>query len=51
MSYIFDKEIGRGGMGCVYLGHDDQTGQKVAIKMMSNKVTCLPLSLISCVLP
>ena len=29
-------------MGCVYLGHDDQTGQKVAIKMMSNKVTCLP---------
>lgn len=42
MSYIFDKEIGRGGMGCVYLGHDDQTGQKVAIKMMSNKVTCLP---------
>lgn len=42
MSYIFDKEIGRGGMGCVYLGHDDVTQQKVAIKMMSNKVTCYP---------
>ena len=41
MQYTTEKEIGHGGMGCVYLGHDSN-GRKVAIKMMSNKVTCYP---------
>lgn len=35
------EEIGRGGMGCVYKATDPM-GKVVAIKMMSNKVTCYP---------
>lgn len=34
--------IGRGGMGCVYKGYDPVNGNPVAIKMMSNQVTCYP---------
>ncbi len=43
MPYQFSNNdiIGRGGMGCVYRGHD-QNGNVVAIKMMSNQVTCIP---------
>ncbi len=43
MPYTFtDKDIiGKGGMGCVYKGLDPN-GRTVAIKMMSNKVTCYP---------
>ena len=40
--YTLLEEIGHGGMGCVYKGHDNVTGNVVAIKMMSNKVTCYP---------
>lgn len=29
-------------MGCVYEGVDTVTGQRVAVKMMSNQVTCFP---------
>ena len=32
--YLIDKEIGRGAMGMVYLGHDDRIGRTVAIKTM-----------------
>lgn len=32
--YVIDKEIGRGAMGMVYLGHDDKIGRTVAIKTM-----------------
>jgi len=32
--YQIDKEIGRGAMGMVYLGHDDKIGRTVAIKTM-----------------
>ena len=42
MPYKPIKEIGRGGMGCVYEGIDIDTGETVAIKMMSNQVTCYP---------
>ncbi len=41
MSYTLLEEIGHGGMGCVYKGMDSG-GRKVAIKMMSNRVTCYP---------
>ena len=36
--YTLLEEIGHGGMGCVYKGRDNFTGNMVAIKMMSNKV-------------
>ena len=42
MPYKPIKEIGRGGMGCVYEGIDIDTGETVALKMMSNQVTCYP---------
>jgi CHASE2 domain-containing sensor protein/tRNA A-37 threonylcarbamoyl transferase component Bud32 len=32
--YEIDREIGRGAMGMVYLGHDDKIGRTVAIKTM-----------------
>ena len=32
--YQIDREIGRGAMGMVYLGHDDKIGRTVAIKTM-----------------
>jgi CHASE2 domain-containing sensor protein/tRNA A-37 threonylcarbamoyl transferase component Bud32 len=32
--YQIDKEIGRGAMGMVYLGHDEKIGRKVAIKTL-----------------
>lgn len=41
MPYTIIKEIGHGGMGCVYKGKD-ANGKLVAIKMMSNRVTCFP---------
>ena len=43
MSYQYSDNdiIGRGGMGCVYKGRDP-AGNLVAIKMMSNQVTCYP---------
>jgi len=41
MGYTLIEEIGRGGMGCVYKG-TDSAGHLVALKMMSNKVTCYP---------
>lgn len=39
--YELIKVIGQGGMGCVYEGRSP-SGQRVAIKMMSNKVTAYP---------
>lgn len=39
--YTLVREIGRGGMGCVYEGYSPD-GTHVAIKMMSNKVTINP---------
>ena len=39
--YELIKVIGQGGMGCVYEGRSP-SGQRLAIKMMSNKVTAYP---------
>ncbi len=33
--YRIDRELGRGAMGAVYLGHDPATGRQVAIKTMA----------------
>ena len=33
--YRVDRQIGRGSMGAVYLGHDPQIGRQVAIKTMA----------------
>jgi TolB-like protein len=32
--YIIQREVGRGGMACVFLGHDDKHGRPVAIKVL-----------------
>lgn len=42
MDYDLIREIGRGGMGCVYEATEKTSGQRVAVKMMSNQVTCYP---------
>ena len=33
-AYRIDREIGRGGMGLVYLGHDTRLDRAVAIKLV-----------------
>ena len=33
--YRIDKQIGRGGMGSVYSGVDEETGEKAAIKVLA----------------
>lgn len=42
MPYRILEEIGHGGMGCVYKAEDDSSGQTIALKMMSSRVTCYP---------
>jgi serine/threonine-protein kinase len=33
-NYVIERQLGRGGMGTVYLGRDDVSGQRVAIKVL-----------------
>ena len=32
--YVLDRELGRGGLSIVYLAHDTETGQSVAVKVL-----------------
>ena len=41
--YTVNREIGRGGMGVVYLGHDTRLDRAVAIKALPEKSDPLPL--------
>ena len=34
--YKIEKLLGKGGMGCVYLGIDDKNGEKVAVKLLNS---------------
>jgi len=40
--YTIQRELGRGGMGAVYLAHHDRTGEQVALKVMLPKVAAVP---------
>lgn len=40
--YAIDRELGRGGMGVVYLGHDTRLDRAVAIKMMPEHLASDP---------
>ena len=36
--YTVDREIAQGGMGAIFLAHDDRTGEQVALKIMLPQV-------------
>src|SRR5688572_5714137 len=37
--YVVERELGRGGMAIVFLGHDKHLGRKVAIKLLPPMLT------------
>jgi serine/threonine-protein kinase len=40
--YLIERELGRGGMGCVYLARDEQLGERVALKVISQTMAADP---------
>ncbi|MEJ2448665.1 MAG: hypothetical protein P8Y37_12100, partial [Anaerolineales bacterium] len=41
--YVIAKELGKGAMGAVYLGHDPKIGRTVAIKTMDGDPAMIPI--------
>jgi serine/threonine-protein kinase len=41
-NWILDREIGRGGMGCVFLAHEDGSKRCAAVKVLAGELTTHP---------
>ena len=44
--YILERELGRGGMAVVYLGHDSRLNRKIAVKLLPPELTYASTSMV-----
>jgi serine/threonine-protein kinase len=44
--YVLERELGRGGMAVVYLGHDSRLNRKIAVKLLPPELTYSSTSMV-----